>query len=173
MQGCNNYIYIYVCVCVCVCVRARARVRACVRLPASFWKATTSVHEWRRLHRMPCWWSLALKVNGFLKIGLSGGYARSQPKFGCSIDSLVLLTVTVKVCGSGGIAPLIFNLGTKWGLFARFTLWQLYPREKGPRYPLRRGLDGLQSRSDVRKKREMFCPCGEWNHYFWDVQHLS
>ena len=155
---------LYIYVCVCACVRARA--------PASFWKATASLHDWR-LHRMPCLWSLALKVNGFIKMGLSGEYARSQPKFGCSIDSLVLLTVTGKVCGSGGITPLILNLGMKWGLFARFTLWQLYPWEKGPRYPLRRGLDGLQSRSDVRKKKEMFCRCGEWNHYFWDVQYLS
>jgi hypothetical protein len=51
------------------------------------------------------------------------------------------------VLGSGGIAPLIFYLGTRWRWVVSFTPRQLYSQGKSPWYPLYRRLDGLPSRS--------------------------
>jgi hypothetical protein len=49
--------------------------------------------------------------------------------------------------GSGGIVPIIFDLGARRRLVVSFTLRPLYPQGKSPRYPLDRRLGGLQSRS--------------------------
>jgi len=43
---------------------------------------------------------------------------------------------------NGGIAPRIFNLGTRWRGVVTFTLRPLYPRCKSPWYPLGRRLRG-------------------------------
>jgi len=51
------------------------------------------------------------------------------------------------ILGSGGIAPLILDLGTRWRWVVSFTPRPLYPQEKSPWYPLDRSLCGLQSRS--------------------------
>jgi hypothetical protein len=48
---------------------------------------------------------------------------------------------------SGGIAPRILNLGTRWRWVVRFTPRPLYPQGKSPWYPLHRRLGGKQSRS--------------------------
>jgi hypothetical protein len=49
--------------------------------------------------------------------------------------------------GSGGIAPHILDLGTRWRWVVSFTLRPLYPQGKRPSYPLDRRLGGPQSRS--------------------------
>jgi hypothetical protein len=48
--------------------------------------------------------------------------------------------------GSGGIAPRILDLGTRWSWVVSFTPRSLYPQGKRPWYPLGRSLDGHQSR---------------------------
>jgi hypothetical protein len=49
--------------------------------------------------------------------------------------------------GSGGIAPRILDLGTRWRGMVSFTPRPLYPQGKNSRYPLDRRLSGPQSRS--------------------------
>jgi hypothetical protein len=49
--------------------------------------------------------------------------------------------------GSGGIAPHILDLGTRWRWMVSFTSRQLYLQGKNPLYPLDRRLGGPQSRS--------------------------
>jgi hypothetical protein len=49
------------------------------------------------------------------------------------------------VLGSGGMAPRILNLSTKWRWVVSFTPRPLYCRGKSPRHPLDRRLDGPQS----------------------------
>jgi hypothetical protein len=49
--------------------------------------------------------------------------------------------------GSGGIAPHIPDLVTRFMCVASFTPWSLYPKGKSPWYPLYRRLGGLQNRS--------------------------
>jgi hypothetical protein len=48
---------------------------------------------------------------------------------------------------SGGIAPRILDLGTRWRRVVSFTPRPLYPQGKSPWYPLDRRLGGPQSRS--------------------------
>jgi hypothetical protein len=50
------------------------------------------------------------------------------------------------VLESGGIAPRILDLGTRWRWVVSFTPRPLYSRGKSPCYPLDRRLGGLQSR---------------------------
>jgi len=50
------------------------------------------------------------------------------------------------VLGSGGIAPLSLQLGTRGRWVVSFTPWSLYPRVKSPCYPLDR-LSGPQTQS--------------------------
>jgi hypothetical protein len=49
---------------------------------------------------------------------------------------------------SGGIAPLILILGTRWRWVVSFTPRPLHPQEKRPWYPLDRRPGGSQSRSE-------------------------
>jgi hypothetical protein len=49
-------------------------------------------------------------------------------------------------CGSGGIGPLILDIGTRRWVVS-FTPRPLYSKGKNPRYPLDRRLGGPQSRS--------------------------
>jgi hypothetical protein len=51
------------------------------------------------------------------------------------------------VLASGGIAPRILDLGTKWRWVVSFTPRPLYPHGKSPWYPLDRRLGGLRNRS--------------------------
>jgi hypothetical protein len=51
------------------------------------------------------------------------------------------------VLGSGGKAPRILDLGTRWRWVVSFTTRPLYPQGKIPWYPLYRRLGGPQSRS--------------------------
>jgi hypothetical protein len=48
---------------------------------------------------------------------------------------------------SGGIAPRIFDLCTRWRWEVSFTSVPLYPQGKSPWYPSDRRLGGLQNRS--------------------------
>jgi hypothetical protein len=50
------------------------------------------------------------------------------------------------VLGSGGTAPCILNLGTRWKWMVSFTPQPLYPRRKNPWNPLDKWLGELQSR---------------------------
>jgi hypothetical protein len=49
--------------------------------------------------------------------------------------------------GSGGVAPRIPDLGTRWRWVVSFTPQPLYPQGKNPWYPLDRRLGGPQNRS--------------------------
>jgi len=51
-------------------------------------------------------------------------------------EGKIFIVHTVKTCegvGSRGIAPLIFNFGTRWRRVVIFTPWPPYPPEKNPR----------------------------------------
>jgi hypothetical protein len=47
--------------------------------------------------------------------------------------------------GSRGIAALILNFSTRWGIAVNFLLWVLHPWGKNSWYQLNRSLDGPQS----------------------------
>jgi hypothetical protein len=49
--------------------------------------------------------------------------------------------------GSGGIAPSIFDLGTRWRGMVSFTLRMFYPQGNNPWYPLYRRIGGPKRRS--------------------------
>jgi hypothetical protein len=49
--------------------------------------------------------------------------------------------------GSGGIAPRILDLGTRWRWMVSFTPRPLYPQGKNPWYTLNRRLGEPQNRS--------------------------
>jgi len=67
--------------------------------------------------------------------------------------------------GSGGIAPRILNLDTRWNWVVTFTPRPFYLRGKRPRYPVDRRLSELQSRSgrDGEEKKSHHCPCRDFN----------
>jgi hypothetical protein len=66
--------------------------------------------------------------------------------------------------GSGGIAPLIIDLGTRWRWVVSFTPRPLYPQGENPWYPLDRRLGGPQSRSGHSGGGEKNpCHCWESN----------
>jgi hypothetical protein len=54
--------------------------------------------------------------------------------------------------GSGGLAPRILDLGTRWRRDVSFSHRPLYPQGKNPLYPLERKLDGPQGRSFLEIK---------------------
>jgi len=60
---------------------------------------------------------------------------------------LTLHHATEACWGSGGIAPHIHDLGTKWRWVVSFTIRKLYPQGKSPWYPLDRKLCGPQNQS--------------------------
>jgi hypothetical protein len=57
--------------------------------------------------------------------------------------------------GSGGIAPRILDLGTRWRWVVSFTPRPLYSQWKSPRYPLGRRLGGPSAVLDVVVKRQI------------------
>jgi hypothetical protein len=66
--------------------------------------------------------------------------------------------------GSGGIAPLILNLGTRWRWVISFTSRLLYLHTKSPRYPLLKRLRGPHSWSvsgSEEKKKSFYFRCRE------------
>jgi hypothetical protein len=58
------------------------------------------------------------------------------------------------VLGSGGIAPRILHLGTRWRWVVGFTPRPLYPQGETPWYPLDMRLAGTQSRSGRGGKKK-------------------
>jgi hypothetical protein len=66
---------------------------------------------------------------------------------------------------SGGIAPLIVNLGTKWRWVVSLMLHPLCSRGKSPLYPMGGELGGPQNRSgrDGKEKNSHHCHCREMN----------
>jgi hypothetical protein len=67
---------------------------------------------------------------------------------------------------SGGIAPRILNLGTRWRWVGSLTTPPLYPLGNSQQYPLDRSLGGPQSRSGRggEEKESLACLCRESNH---------
>jgi hypothetical protein len=55
--------------------------------------------------------------------------------------------------GSGGRAPCIVDLGTRWREVVSFTPLPLYPQGKSPWYQFDRRLGGPQSRSGVGEEK--------------------
>jgi hypothetical protein len=55
--------------------------------------------------------------------------------------------------GSGGIAPHILDLGTRWRRVVSFTLRPLYPQVKSPRYPLGGWVDPRGGLNTVVKRK--------------------
>jgi hypothetical protein len=79
-------------------------------------------------------------------------------------------------CGSGGIAPRILDLGTRWRWVVIFIPRPLYPQGNSPWYPLDRRLGGPQSRSGRGGEEKNFqlllyvynkCAFFEKSLYFW------
>jgi hypothetical protein len=57
---------------------------------------------------------------------------------------------TMKTClRSGGIAPRILDLGTRWRWVVSFTPWPLYAQRKSPRYAQNRMLGGPRAGLDM------------------------
>jgi hypothetical protein len=75
------------------------------------------------------------------------------------------------VLGSGGIAPRILDLGTKWRWLVSFTLRPLYPQGKSPWYPWDRRLGGLQSRSGRGGEKKIPLPHRDSNPIIQPVAH--
>jgi hypothetical protein len=65
--------------------------------------------------------------------------------------------------GSGGIAPLILNFGTRRRRVVSFTPRPRHPEGMNPRYRLDRRLGGPQSRSGRRGKEKQSLPLRESN----------
>jgi hypothetical protein len=57
--------------------------------------------------------------------------------------------------GSGGIAPRVFNLGTRLRWVVSFMPWPLYPQRKSPSYPFDRRWVGLRDGLDTVGKRKI------------------
>jgi hypothetical protein len=64
-------------------------------------------------------------------------------------------TMKAGVWGSGCTDPHSLDLGTSWRWVGHFTLRQLYPRGKSPRYPLDGRLGEPQSRSGKRGEEKI------------------
>jgi hypothetical protein len=66
---------------------------------------------------------------------------------------------------SGGIAPRILNLSTKWGQGSASCTGRFTPQGKNPRYPLDSRLGGPQRQSGRggEEKTPHNCPCQELN----------
>jgi hypothetical protein len=76
----------------------------------------------------------------------------SPPPIRCKVKVKLSLCLTKHHAmkthwGSGGVAPRILDLGTRWRWVVSFTPRPLYPQGNSPSYPLERKLDGSQSRS--------------------------
>jgi len=56
------------------------------------------------------------------------------------IHSLIKHHAMQTCWGSGGIAPCILDLSSRWRWMVKFTPQQLYSQEKKPQYPLDRGV---------------------------------
>jgi hypothetical protein len=65
--------------------------------------------------------------------------------------------------GSGGIAPHILDLSTRWRLVVSFMPQLLYPQGKSPWYPLDRRLVGSRVILDAVVKRKIPSPHWESN----------
>jgi hypothetical protein len=65
---------------------------------------------------------------------------------------------------SGGIAPRILNLVTRWRSVVSLTPRPLYPQSKNPRYPLDRRLSPRACLDTVAKRNHpITAPAGNWN----------
>jgi len=60
--------------------------------------------------------------------------------------------------GSGGVAPHILNLSTRWGWVGNFVSWLLFLQGRSPWHPVCRRLDGHQSWSGYGGKKEKSLP---------------
>jgi hypothetical protein len=71
----------------------------------------------------------------------------------------------------GGILTRILSFGARWRWVVSFTLWQLYPRGKGPRYTLDMRLGGLHIRSGCcgEEKNSITISAGNQNPVFQPV----
>jgi hypothetical protein len=75
--------------------------------------------------------------------------------------------------GSGGIAPSILDLGTRWRWVVSFTTRPLYPQEKSLCFPLDRGWVGPRAVLDAVVKRKIPSPRRESNPRTPIVQPLA
>jgi hypothetical protein len=69
---------------------------------------------------------------------------------------------------SGGTAPHILDLGTKWRWVVSFTPRPLYPLGKSAWHPLDRRLCEPQSLLDAVVKRKIPSPCRDSNPWVFD-----
>jgi hypothetical protein len=108
---------------------------------------------------------------GHLKFGLGCGTVPCVCEQDLLWVNVVMIHKRIKVFpvhsmkaykGSGDMAPLILNLGTKWRWIVNFTLLPLYPR-KEPQYVLNTRPSGPQNRLEVLEKRNISCPTPDSN----------
>jgi hypothetical protein len=64
--------------------------------------------------------------------------------------------------GSGGIAPLILDLGTRWKWVVSFTPGRFAPRERAPGTHWIGGWVGPRAGLDAVVKRKFQAPAGTW-----------
>jgi hypothetical protein len=80
-----------------------------------------------------------------------GGFCHYNPL--CCFSMSVYSGYTL-IWGSGGIAPHILNLSTKWRWVVSFTPKLLCPQGQSRQYPLDSGLGGPQNQSACDKKKD-------------------
>jgi hypothetical protein len=74
------------------------------------------------------------------------------------VDYVLKVPHDEEVWRSGGIAPRIHNLGTKWGLVVSFNPLSLYSRRKSTRYPQDRGLVDPTAGVDTGEEKTLHLP---------------
>jgi hypothetical protein len=100
---------------------------------------------WRRLHNEDLHNLFASSKNVPCKVETRKGKKGKRVKLSlCLTKHHAMKTYW----GSGGIAPHILDLDTRWSWVVSFTFRQLYPQGESPWYLLDRRLGGPQSRSE-------------------------
>jgi hypothetical protein len=84
--------------------------------------------------------------NKILEPKLAMRFSRRWMKVKVTLSLRLTKHHAMKTWGSGGKAPHILDLDTRWRWVVSFTPRSLYPQEKSPRYPFDRRLGGTQSR---------------------------
>ena len=111
---------------------------------------------------LPWWWSLqvSLKRRYFLPNCIS--YRGRHQSF-LPVQKLVFLTHALKTYrGSGGTAPHILNMGTKWKWVVSLTPRPFQPQERTPVIELESGC-APEPVWVVLEKRKYLVPTGIWN----------
>jgi hypothetical protein len=106
--------------------------------------------------RDPLYWVIAIEVYTFKNL-VWVNYIKVKVRVNLSL-CLTKCHAMRTYWGSGGIAPCILDLGTRWRWEVSFTPWPLYPHGKNPQYPFDRRLGGPQSKSGQSGEEKNYQP---------------